>query len=118
MARHVERRDDLDPARVRSFQDFDVVGSRKIAVDRRVAGRPGPELRKQAARFAGVEATIGANRSEFGQPRYLEPPAFVVAKVEVELVELVPAHLLDDLEYLRLAVEIAGEIDVQAAKSE
>ena len=36
----------------------------------------------------------------------------------MELVELVAAHLLNDLQHLALAVEVARKVDVQPAKSE
>ena len=106
------------PRAFAALSDFDIVGGGEIAVDRRVAVRSGAELGQQAARLGWVVAAIAADLGQLGQAGNLQPPAFVVAEVQVQLVELVPAHLLDDLEHLGLAVEVARKVDVQPAKVE
>ena len=117
MAGHVEGRDDGDLSRLRGAQYVGIIGGGQIAVGRGILGGVGTELRLQARLFAQVGAAIGPHLGQFGQARDLQAPALVIAQMEMECVELVGRHLLDQLQDLGLAMEVARQIDVQPAKA-
>ena len=116
MAGHVEGRDDLDLPGLGCAQDLDVIRLCQKAVGRGVRIGIGAELGLQAGLLAVVEAAKRADLRQLGQRRDLEPPALVVAQVQVQLVELVGRHLLDKLQDFVAAVEVAAEVDVQPAE--
>ena len=47
-----------------------------------------------------------------------QPPSFIVRQMQLEDVELVGGHLVDDLEQRLLAEEVTAHIDQQAAPAE
>src|SRR3954452_2576060 len=118
MAGHVEGRDDLDAPRLRRLEDLDVIARGEEAVDGGVAVGTCAQFWKQTAGLGWVVTAVPANLCQLGQACNLQPPSFVVAEVQVQLVELVAAHLPDDLEHFGLAVEVARQIDVEPAKAE
>jgi hypothetical protein len=64
---------------------------------------------------------MAAARADVGQLRQagdLDPPALVVSQVQVQAVQLVGRHLVQDRQDLGLGVEVAGHVDMQAAKVE
>ena len=77
-------------------------------------------LRLQAPHLLQVpigKLVMRAERGQFGQRRNLHAPRFVVAKVEMQQVELVSGHDVQHLEHIFLAAEIAHDIKHKSAKT-
>ena len=96
-----------------------MVDTTQVPIQRRVPVRAGAELRQDAPRLGRIVAAVKRRLGKLREAgAELQPPPFIVAEVEVQFVELVPAHLIDELQQLRLAVEVAGQVDVQSAKGQ
>jgi hypothetical protein len=63
-------------------------------------------------------AATRADLRQFRQAGDLDPPALVVGQVQVQAVQLVGGHLVEDRQDLGLGMEVAGHVDVQAPKVE
>jgi len=118
MARHIEGWDHFNSTRLRGLQNLEIVGTTQVTIHRRVPVRAGAELGQDAPRLGRIVAAVSAYFGEFRKARDLQPPPFIVTEVKVQFVELVPAHLIDELQQLRFAVEVACQIDVQSAKGQ
>ena len=117
VTRHIDRRNDLDLPRRCRLHDRDIVGGSQVTIDRARPVGTGAELRQQARLFLQVVAPFRPDLGQFGQRRNLDPPAFVVGEMEVQLVQLIRRHRLDQFQDLVAAMEIAAQIDVQPAKA-
>jgi hypothetical protein len=112
---HVELGNDLDAASLRRRDDLDEVGARQEARARGIGVRAGAELRQEARLLLEIVAAPGADARELGQARDLEAPALVVGQVQVQRVELVRRHLVEDLQHLCLGVEVARQVELRTS---
>ncbi len=117
MRGHVDLGDDLDEMRGRVTHERHVVVAGQVAAARAVV-RAGAELRQQAARLARIVAAARADPGQFGQAGNLDAPALVVRQVQVQAIELVRAHLVDQAAQRRRVLEVACEVDVHPAMRE
>ena len=117
MPRHVEGGNDLDLARFGRLENLDVIGAGQMAG----CGGDGVGADAQkghlTACLSQIMAAAGADPGQLGQAVDLEPPAFVIAQMQMKLVELDGRHLFDDSKNLGLGMEIARHVDHQAAKT-
>lgn len=116
MARHFDLGDHVDMARGGVAQDLDVIGAGVVAGTGRVvriaAGAVG---RLQADTRLGAVAAHRADGSELRQAGDLQPPAFVVGEMEMEGIELVARHQVEQLEHSLFCVEVAADVQLEAA---
>jgi hypothetical protein len=116
VAGHFDLGDDFDVARGGKAQDLCVVGRAVVAAAIGVGHiGPGAIGRRQVAPGVG---TVAAPRAKFGQFRQAgngQAPAFVVRQVQVQLVELEPAHQVQQAQHRGLGVEVARHVQQQAA---
>ncbi len=99
MAGHLDLRHDDDVPLARVSDDLADVGGGEILP---LAGR-------------------GVERADLGQLRVagdFEPPAGIVGQVQLQHVQLVARHLVDELEHLGLAEEVAADVDQQPTPGE
>ena len=119
MTRHFNLGDDLDMARRRVAEDFNVVGSAVMATAvsvRRI--RPGAVSRLQVrARIQRVTAPR-AHLDQFRQAGDVKAPAFVVGQVQMEFVQLVARHQIKQTQQCRLGLEVARHIELHTAVAE
>ncbi len=116
--RHVERRDDLHLPRGSVAEQAHVVLGGEEAASRSLGERAAAELGQQALVFLQVVAPPGADFGQFGQALDGEPPSLVVGEMEMEAVELVGGHLVDQRADRFGPVEIACDVEMQPAKAE
>ena len=110
--RHVYLRDHFNLARLGIFDDVDIVlTAEEAAVD----VRPLAVLRQQAGGFAQIVAALAADFRQLRQTGDLDAPAFVIAQVEVEFVELVGRHLIQQAQHRVLLMKVARHVEENAA---
>ena len=69
-------------------------------------------------RYCGLAVDQRADLGQLGISRDFEPPPLIIRQMELQAVELVRRHLVDDLEERRLAEEVPALVDQEPAPAE
>src|SRR5690606_2498353 len=94
------------------LENLDKVFSGVVAIAGTVSGWPGAQLGQQTPLLIRVKTAIGADFRQLRQPRNLDPPAFIFRQMQMQLVELVTGHLLDQTQGDLFAVKVAAHVVV------
>ncbi|MNP32814.1 hypothetical protein D3C76_1260180 [compost metagenome] len=111
MRRHIDFRDHFNLARLGVLDNVDVILAREEAA---INLRTLAILRQQAGGFAQVVATLPTDFGQFRQARNGDAPTFVITQMEVEFIELVRRHLVQQAQHRILLVEVTCDIQEDA----
>ena len=111
MAGNVDLGDDRDAERRGAGDEGPHVPGR---IDPAVAGEAAAEERRDGEAVAAPRR----DRRELGIAGDVEPPALVVAEVEVEHVQLVPGEAVDEPRDLVRRIELPGDVEMRATEGE
>ncbi len=115
MCGHVDFRDHFYLARGGIFHNLDIIRAGEVAAAVVVRIWPGAELRQQAGFFAEIVTALRPYIGQFRQARYFNTPAFVIAQMKVEFIELIGRHLVKQAQHSGFSVEVASHIELNAA---